>query len=158
MTPGRRLRIGTSEATRFDGDESVTVVPEDDPSATSAPGIVLGILSAIDASGRRTLEVVVDGWRFELVVEDAARSELRDRASRERSGKAQGGPAEIRAIIPGRIVSVAVALGDRVDVVLVVEAMKMQNEVRAPRAGTVVRVAVAAGQAVEPGFVMVVLG
>ena len=53
----------------------------------------------------------------------------------------------MRAIIPGVVVSVAVAPGDAVDAgqqLLVVEAMKMQNELRAPRAGTVERVAVGA--------------
>jgi pyruvate carboxylase len=50
------------------------------------------------------------------------------------------------------VLSVAVVAGDPVgagDRLLVVEAMKMQNDVRAPRAGTVGRVAVAAGQTLE---------
>ena len=55
---------------------------------------------------------------------------------------ARGGPLELRAIIPGRVVSVDVADGDTVEAgqrVLVVEAMKMQNELRSPRAGTIRR-------------------
>ena len=77
------------------------------------------------------------------------------------AGGAAGGPLEIRAIIPGRIASVAVAPGDTVEAgqtLLAVEAMKMQNELRAPRAGTVTRVPVGAGSTVELGDVLVVLG
>jgi len=57
-------------------------------------------------------------------------------------------------MIPGRVAAVAVAVGDAVSVgqtLLVVEAMKMQNEVRSPRAGRVVAVTVAAGQTVSAG-------
>jgi biotin carboxyl carrier protein len=110
--------------------------------------------------GRDRVEVVVDGWRFELEVEDAARAELRERASRERGRGGHGGPTELRAIIPGRVVSVAVAPGDRVEIgddLLVIEAMKMQNELRAPRAGVVERVAVGEGQTVELGDLLVVV-
>ena len=68
---------------------------------------------------------------------------------------------EIHAIIPGRVVAVAVAPGDAVaagQTLLLVEAMKMQNELRAPRAGTVTRVPAGAGATVEVGDVLVVLG
>lgn len=107
------------------------------------------------------VEVVVDGWRFDLVVEDAERAALRERASRARTAAGSGGgPVEIRAIIPGRIATVAVVVGDAVTAgqpVLVVEAMKMQNELRSPRDGTVARVAVGAGQTIEIGDVLMVI-
>jgi len=112
------------------------------------------------ATGVRRLEIVVDGWRFELDVDSEARARLRERATSVRGDAARGGPAELRAIIPGRVVSVDVAEGDAVDRggrLLVLEAMKMQNELRAPRAGTVARVAVAPGQTVELGDLLVVL-
>jgi biotin carboxyl carrier protein len=116
----------------------------------------------VDRDGRRWVEVVVDGWRFEAIVEDAARAELRDRATRDRAdASAGGGPLEIRAIIPGRVVEVRVTADDAVEAgqaLLVVEAMKMQNELRAPRAGTVQRVAVGAGTTVEVGDLLVILG
>jgi acetyl-CoA/propionyl-CoA carboxylase biotin carboxyl carrier protein len=57
-------------------------------------------------------------------------------------------------------VAVSVAVGDPVDAgqeLLVVEAMKMQNELRSPRAGVVERVAVTAGQTIELGDLLVVL-
>jgi biotin carboxyl carrier protein len=122
---------------------------------------VVGLVGAVDLDGRRAVEVVVDGWRFELRVEDEERAALRERASRDRSAAgAAGGPLEIRAIIPGRIASVAVVPGDTVQAgqtLLAVEAMKMQNELRAPRAGTVTRVPVGTGSTVELGDVLVVL-
>ena len=112
------------------------------------------------AAGVQRLEVVVDGWRFEVDLEPEARAALRDRATRASEGGARGGPLELRAIIPGRVLSVDVADGDTVEAgqrVLVVEAMKMQNELRAPRAGTVRGVAVGPGQTIELGDVLLVV-
>lgn len=111
-------------------------------------------------AGPRTIEVVVDGWRFELEVEDGARARLRERGTRRPVIGTGSGPFEIRAIIPGRVATVGVAPGDRVaagQVLLVVEAMKMQNELRAPRDGRVTRVAVGAGETIDLGDLLVVL-
>jgi biotin carboxyl carrier protein len=105
-------------------------------------------------------EIVVEGWRFEVEVESAARAELRERARRGREEAGQSGPTEVHAIIPGVIVAVAVAAGDRVmtgQQLLSVEAMKMQNELRAPRDGTIERVAVAPGRKVEVGDLLLVI-
>jgi len=110
--------------------------------------------------GRWRLEVVVDGWRFEVVVEESSRAALRQRARRRDDAGTTSGPAEIRAIIPGRVAAVRVAAGDSVEAgatLLVVEAMKMQNELRAPRAATVTRVAVGEGQTIDAGDLLVVL-
>jgi biotin carboxyl carrier protein len=111
-------------------------------------------------SGATRVEVVVDGWRFELDVEDAQRADLRRRATSGRGAQVSSEPAEIRAIIPGRIASVRVTVGDAVEAgqtLLVVEAMKMQNELRATRAGTVERVLVGSGQTIDLGDVLVVV-
>jgi biotin carboxyl carrier protein len=62
------------------------------------------------------------------------------------------GPVEIRSIIPGRIISVLVREGDVVHPgqgLVVVEAMKMENELKSPVGGRVAVVSVAAGQTVE---------
>ncbi|HEX7473654.1 MAG TPA: acetyl-CoA carboxylase biotin carboxyl carrier protein subunit [Candidatus Limnocylindrales bacterium] len=111
-----------------------------------------------DAVGRR--EVVVDGWRVLVEVEPEARAALRERARRGRSERVAGGPVDVRAIIPGRIVALNVASGDDVTAgqqLLVLEAMKMQNELRAPRDGTIDRVAVAVGEDVEVGDLLLVI-
>jgi biotin carboxyl carrier protein len=112
-------------------------------------------------SGVVRREVVVDGWRFEFDVESAARAALRERATRNREAAGHSGPTEVRAIIPGVVVAVAVAVGDHVvagQELLAIEAMKMQNELRAPRDGTIERVAAAPGQTIDVGDLLVVIG
>jgi biotin carboxyl carrier protein len=62
--------------------------------------------------------------------------------------------------MPGRVVEVSVAPGDSVPpggLLLVLEAMKMQNEIRSARGGRVARVEVVAGRPVEGGARLVVL-
>jgi biotin carboxyl carrier protein len=153
------MRVTTTPTSTHPGDRSLTVEPID--SADVGSNVVIGGVGQLDRDGRRLVEVVLEGWRFELLVEDDARATLRERASRDRTAAgAAGGPLEIRAIIPGRIASVAVAPGDAVQAgqtLLAVEAMKMQNELRAPRAGTVTRGPAGAGATVEVGDILVVL-
>lgn len=70
------------------------------------------------------------------------------------------GPSSIAAPIPGKVVSVGVAPGDEVAVgqtVVVLEAMKMENELVAEQAGTVQAVHVGEGTTVEAGTVLVEL-
>jgi biotin carboxyl carrier protein len=76
------------------------------------------------------------------------------------AGGAAHGEQRVAAPMPGRVVRVLVAAGDEVDArqpVVVVEAMKMENELRSPKAGRVKEVAVAAGTSVEAGRVLVVI-
>jgi biotin carboxyl carrier protein len=70
------------------------------------------------------------------------------------------GPAAVKSPMPGRVVKILVRPGDRVPAghaVVVVEAMKMENELRAPRAGTVREIRCAEGAAVEAGQDLVVV-
>jgi acetyl/propionyl-CoA carboxylase alpha subunit len=70
------------------------------------------------------------------------------------SAEDEGGPQEIRAMMPGKIVTVLAAVGDNVEKgqgVLVVEAMKMENELKAAAGGVVREILVQPGQAVEAG-------
>jgi biotin carboxyl carrier protein len=69
-------------------------------------------------------------------------------------------PIRVKAPMPGRVVRVLVAVGDRVTArqpVVVVEAMKMENELRAPNSGVVREVLVVPGAAVESGAVLIVV-
>jgi len=109
-----------------------------------------------DATGLATPYVVVVGLRRYLV-------ELRDPRRWRRAGASfeAEGPQEIAAPMPGKIVKVLVAEGEEVQRdqgLLVIEAMKMQNELRAPRAGRVERVYAAEGSGVETGARLVRLG
>jgi biotin carboxyl carrier protein len=112
------------------------------------------------AAGIRSREVLVDGFRFLVGAEDERLAVLRERASKGRAGAGVAGPLQVKAIIPGKVVAVSVAAGDAVTAgqqLLVVEAMKMQNELRAPRDGTIERVGVAVGVNIEIGDLLVVI-
>lgn len=70
------------------------------------------------------------------------------------AGDAAGGASRLTAPMPGKVVRVLVAPGDRVAArqpLVVVEAMKMENELAAPRAGIVTEVPVTEGMSVEAG-------
>jgi 3-methylcrotonyl-CoA carboxylase alpha subunit len=85
---------------------------------------------------------------------------LHDRLSHGPSAGSESGDEEVRALMPGRVVEVRVRPGDEVEagaVLLVLEAMKMQNEIRAASRGVVSRCQVAAGDAVEGGGLMLAI-
>ena len=86
---------------------------------------------------------------------------LRTSAQRLRGhGPAAGGDGRVVAPMPGRVVKVLVEPGMAVEArqgVVVVEAMKMENELRAPRAGVVRDVRVAEGASVEAQAVLVII-
>ena len=99
--------------------------------------------------------VVVDGRRVEFVVADP-----RSLAGRRGGGSGAEGPRAVKAPMPGRVVRVLVAVGDEVaelQGLVVLEAMKMQNELKAPKAGRVVKVGVSVGDTVEAGSLLVVV-
>ena len=107
--------------------------------------------------GRGRYTLWVDGHRFETESLDE-----RTRSIRDLSAAIAGpvGPAPIIAPMPGLIVRVNVSVGDRVEAgqgIVVMEAMKMENELRANAAGTVKSVEVLPGTAVEKGALLVAL-
>jgi biotin carboxyl carrier protein len=105
-----------------------------------APGALLAYLQG------RSVAVTVNGRRTGRGASDAA-------------GAAHG-EQKIVAPMPGRVVRVLVAAGDSVEArqpIIVVEAMKMENELRSPKAGRVKDVGVTAGASVEAGRVLVVV-
>lgn len=97
----------------------------------------------------------VDGWPVRAEVVDE-----RTRAIRAVTGRAAGppGPKPVRAPMPGMIVRTDVNVGDSVRAgqgVVVMEAMKMENELKAEADGVVARILIESGQAVEKGAVLV---
>ena len=158
---------GAPEELRLEGNGEAWVVTRGGRSVrVAAERLPDGRLSLLFSDGRqltgraRTENGVVVVQTGEGAVTVALADPLRDRLSHE--GASGGGPSEeeVRASMPGRVVEVRVKEGDRVgpaDVLLVLEAMKMQNEIRAGAAGRVTRCAVQAGQAVEGKALLVVL-
>ena len=100
--------------------------------------------------------VDVDGESYRIQVEEETRHTIRTR------GRIVSGPGGLvlTAPMPGKIVRIEVAVGQAVkpgDGLLVIEAMKMENEFRATTAGTVQEVRVQVGQAVNAGDVLIVV-
>jgi biotin carboxyl carrier protein len=115
----------------------------------------------------RSFEVRVECWgaelraitgnrEFKIIIQD----EREWRRNRAGSVEAEG-RQQVLAPMPGKIVQVLVSAGHSVRAgqgLLVVEAMKMQNEIRAPKSGTIDRVRVVEGQTVNAGEVVVIIG
>jgi len=106
--------------------------------------------------GRWVLDV--DGARVEAEALDERMRAIRDLTA---ASAAASGPAPVTAPMPGLVVRIAVAVGDTVSAgqgLVMIEAMKMENELRATTAGVVTGIRVAPGQAVEKGAILVDLG
>jgi len=103
------------------------------------------------------LFIYYGGERFECLIEDVRLAELRRLAGEE---VAAAGLAEIKAPMPGLILKVFVKPGQEVNKgerLLIIEAMKMENELRAPRDGTVKAINCREQQAVEQAKVLLIL-
>jgi biotin carboxyl carrier protein len=120
-----------------------------------------------------TLSILLDGQSFEIVVVPSPDGKLKlqigaqeftaevidPRAWRgRRHGNVEAeGRQQIVAPMPGKVVRLLVKAGDHVEAgqgLLVVEAMKMQNEIRSPKSGTVERVLAREGQPVNAGEIL----
>jgi biotin carboxyl carrier protein len=110
----------------------------------------------IDRRTGGALQVLVGGRRFDVVVSQERRRQ--SRAQAEATGGGRG--ASVKSPMPGRVVRVLVAAGDRVGAgqpLVVIEAMKMENELCAPADGVVTKIGVEAGAAVDTGAVLIVI-
>jgi biotin carboxyl carrier protein len=102
-------------------------------------------------------DVMVGGLRYAVRVQDERSRRL---ASVDRTLRPPDGELLIKAPIPGLVVAVPVEAGQAVaegDTLVILEAMKMENELRAPRAGVVHEVKVAPGAQVASGQTLVQL-
>jgi biotin carboxyl carrier protein len=100
-------------------------------------------------------EVTVGETSYQIQLTDPRSWRSRNQASGARSG-----PQKLTASMPGKVVRVLASAGASVHAgqgVLVIEAMKMQNELRAPRAGTIASIQVKEGQAVNAGEVVAII-
>ena len=99
--------------------------------------------------------VSVDGHQVPIEIDDA-RSALRKAAAH----RGHDGEVELRAPMPGKIVKVLLRAGAEVSAnqgILVMEAMKMQNEIKSPKDGVIKRVVVQEAAAVNAGELLVVV-
>ena len=126
-------------------------------------GLSLIVGGASNAS--RELQIAPGAARGELLVTWRGRTVpvVVNGRTRRRGTAADAGRAGLQPVVapmPGRVVRVLVGPGDAVAArqgVIVVEAMKMENELRSPKAGTVKEVSVTPGTSVEAGRVLVVI-
>ena len=157
---GRTCRIELPEARSGVVDCSIDGVAKQADVHLLEPGVLSLVIGGrafrcILDEGPTERAVLLDGKRFVYALNDP-------RSLRSRRGAADdaGGPRPIKAPMPGRVVRVLAASGDLVEAqqgILVIEAMKMQNEMKSPKAGTVARIAVAVGDTVQAGQVLAVI-
>ncbi len=116
------------------------------------------VLANVDGGAGSTLTVGLRGQQVPVRVEDSRKAVLA--ALGIEAPRGPQGPLVVRSPMPGRVVKILVKPAERVaegQPLLVVEAMKMENEMRAPRAATVSSLSVGEGAAVEAGAPLVVL-
>jgi len=124
---------------------------------------------------RDVLSLLIEGKAYEIKRERMATdmhlwvgnaryaAELRDPRSlrgRKTAAEDEQGPRKITAAMPGKVVRVLIREQDEVEAgqgILVVEAMKMQNEIKSPKKGIVQKLVVREGDNVNPGDVLAVV-
>jgi biotin carboxyl carrier protein len=134
--------------------------PVDADAVEISPGVFSILLEGRSIEARvepspSGLRVIVAGREFSAAVRDPRQWRRNHGASLHAAGRAQ-----ILAPMPGKIIRVLVSPGAAITAgqgILVVEAMKMQNEVRSPKSGTLDRVLVSEGQTVNAGEVLAVV-
>lgn len=110
-------------------------------------------VSPVSTDGQTTVSVGTNSYEFSLA----------DPKRLSHAGGAHAladGAAEIKTQMPGKVVKILVAVGDEVvakDGVIIVEAMKMQNEMKAPKDGVIKEIRFAEGETVNAGDVLVVI-
>lgn len=107
--------------------------------------------------GKDGINVVLDGVVFEAIVDESEKIKFSSIAKR----KAGGGKMNVKAPMPGIVVTVKVAVGDEVrknQSLLTLHAMKLENDIRSPRDGKVLEVLVKPEDILEKGAMMVKLG
>jgi biotin carboxyl carrier protein len=102
-----------------------------------------------------SLQVAVRGSVYECLVRDP-----RSLRNRKRAGLVDSGEQRLTASMPGKVVRIIATVGDQISAgqgILVIEAMKMQNEVRSPRDGQLKKLLVGQGANVGAGEVLAII-
>lgn len=158
---GERLTVEIDGASATVGDQRF------DASLSAIPGTPVRLLRvgeqvhrlvARRGASRGLWTLDLDGQRVETEALDERMRTIRDLTA---SAAEAAGPAPLLAPMPGLVVRVSVSVGDLVSAgqgLVVVEAMKMENELRASVAGVVTAVRAVPGEAVNKGAVLVELG
>lgn len=149
LTPAPNCRF------RFAGEaEREAQVEEPEPGVYSV--LIEGrSYDAFVAESPQGLVVSIDGYHFEVAVRDPRRW------SRKAAGQNGEGVQTIASPMPGKVVRILVAPGDEVEPgqgVVVIEAMKMQNEMKANRPGKVLALPAKEGATVTAGEVLATIG
>jgi biotin carboxyl carrier protein len=151
---GNRVRVVIGDRTRV--YEAVKVVSGGRATTWSLLPEGGGKAALVDVDGAAPdLTVTLDNVSVPLKLQ-SARAKVAGRAA----AAPKTGPAAVQSPMPGKVVKILVAVGDEVKAgqgVVVVEAMKMENELKSTRDGKVKSIAVKEGQAVEAGQSLVVL-
>jgi biotin carboxyl carrier protein len=160
LNEGRKVVSLDSDGVRYEAESPVHAELSDiegSPVRMVRIGTHVYRVVAQKRQGKGRYTLWVDGYRFESEALDERTRAIRDLSA---ASAAPAGPAPILAPMPGMIVRVSVKAGDRVEAgqgVVVMEAMKMENELRATVSGIVKSVEVSAGTAVEKGALLVAL-
>ncbi len=155
---------GRTRAVELDDlDTVVRIVVDGQERRLDARALGGGIWSLLDGVGARLIQIDGAGPKFSVEVSHpdgepritvAEVSDARPGTAPVGARPHDAGPLTLRAPIPGRLVKVLVRAGESVkagQTLLVLEAMKMENELRAPRTGVVATVNATEGAVVETG-------
>jgi biotin carboxyl carrier protein len=106
-------------------------------------------------SEKDTHEVLIEGEHFNFELFDERKALLKKNAAMGAEGV-----QEVRSSMPGKVVKLFVSKGEEVDQgqgLVVVEAMKMENEIKSPKGGVVKKIGVKEGEAVEAGALLIIV-
>jgi biotin carboxyl carrier protein len=145
---------GNATSWRVNGSEHLIA------STSPAPGVLSLIVKGkshevltTKVAGESVIEV--DGERFTVEIRDP-----RSLKSRRGAGAGQEGPKKLVAPMPGKVIRIIAQAGEEVEGgagIIVIEAMKMQNELKSPKSGKVAKIAVKEGDTVNPGDTLAIV-
>ena len=153
------------EVTRLGDGRYRVQVGEDEGREYDARRVGRSSVSLLRDGHNAEASVIVKGDTYDVLLDGARRQisltpEMKARRAAAGGRAATGGRQEIRASMSGKVVEVLVAVGDTVEAkqgVLIVEAMKMENEIKATGPGEIKEITVEPGQAVESGEILAIL-